>query len=112
MQATQSALEITEKFNGEHYYNVYQARVEQGLPVTADQPIYGHYLAGRKLKNKLTGTIYDIGEVRKGWYRGWYLSLLIDYNDEYETIMFMNLDSCAEQVHDKVHENQELYELL
>jgi hypothetical protein len=86
---------ITVRFNKDHEYEVYKARVEAGYPVHCNQ-IIEHPMVGRICTSH--GTKFFVESAQKHWSRGYYVVLLLNnFNDSHTTLHFETIGNCYDE---------------
>ena len=86
---------VTVRFDKDHDYDVYRARVEWGLPVRANQ-IIKHPMVGRVVY--INHTRYFVESAHKHWSRGYYVILMLNnFSNSHSQIYFETLGPCYDE---------------
>ena len=102
-----------EKYDLNHYYEIIKARKAMGYEkVDTNIEVKDYFLLGKKMKNTETGNIYNIEKVRKQWYGGWYILLLIECNKSHTTVFWENINCIHDTICDSIERNKTKYLLL
>lgn len=96
---------ITVRFNKDHDYEVYCARVAAGLPVRATQ-IIEHRMVGKIVYHN--GKRFFVESACKNWSRGYYVTLMLNnFSDSHATLCFETLDNCYDEtIMNRIAENR------
>jgi hypothetical protein len=95
---------ITVKFNKDHDYEVYCARVAAGLPVRATQ-IIEHRMVGKIVYHN--GKRFFVESACKNWSRGYYVTLMLNnFSDSHATMCLETIGPCYDEtIMERISEN-------
>lgn len=100
-------------FNQDHHKKVLEARKEKNLPIIDYDTHYDgiEKLEGKYLLDSINGKYYVIQDIRKKWYLGWYLSLIIQFGETKKTIPWDNISCSDFTTQETIFTNQKRYKL-
>lgn len=100
-------------FHFDHYRKVREEREKLGLPVAELSVDYeDHDLIGKQLKNQEDGLIYNIDQVSKHWYAGWYVVVLAEESNSHAMLFWENINCHDETILTTIEETKQKYELV
>lgn len=114
---TKSGRDITVTCDHSLHYEIWKARGSKSLGIV----LPNHPLLGKKLLNDSReeqsnsneyGNIGVIEEVKKDWYGGWYINILVSYNGSHCYYPFININCINDVVIDSIKNNNEELKLL
>jgi hypothetical protein len=84
----------------------------QGKSHNSNLVLKYHPLKGKQIKNKNTGKVYSIEKVIGQFFRGWYITLLLEQNGSHDQVIWKNVNSKEDWIPEEIQENQEIYEII
>ena len=99
--------------NHDLYYEIIKERKRLGMENANDNiVIEDHPLVGKKIVDTTTEKEYNVEQVNKQWYGGWYIGLLIECNGSHGFIWYENVDCWNDSVTDSIKKNKIIYTVL
>ena len=103
---------IADTFDPSLYIEVRKYRKANGFSIASLSTQIDNTLVGRKMRNRVSGEVYNVQKAHKQWHRGWYIVLLLERNKSHGCVMWENLSSDCEVVITSCEKNSQKFEIL
>lgn len=99
-------------FNSEHYLKVKNEREKKGLVVKVESELINSDLVGKEIKDKEQNRLGKIIRVFNDWYCGYYLRLVVSFDDIEEEIIWEAVSCQDQSIIDKVEAIKRRFEII
>ena len=103
---------FTLRINLSHYYEIWKIRKPNHDDSQTNINLPDHPLLKKKLLDKETKQIYNISQVCKHWYGGWYIVLVKELNNSHGLIFWESINCINPDILNQIKESQAEYSIL
>jgi hypothetical protein len=90
-------------------------KLKESLGIESDSlnvEIPDHELKNSKIVNRATSRVGVIEKIFKQWYGGYYIVLLVNYNNSHDVVMWDNVNNTVSYICSMIHMNKSLYSIM